>query len=191
MIVKSDNQIQSLNQKDSDSQKRIIEIVPHKPSWKKDYQKEANKIIQIFKDIIIDVHHIGSTAIKGIKAKPTIDIIVEVRDIEKVDLFNSEMEDLGYIPKGENGIRGRRYFQKGKPQHTHHIHVFETGNKEIKRHINFRDYMNSHPEEAEKYSILKGELAKKYRHDSISYTEGKSEFIQEIDRKANEWKQKR
>lgn len=57
------------------------------------------------KDEIVQIHHIGSTAIKGIYAKPVIDILVEVENINNVDNYNEEMKSLGYIPKGEYGIK--------------------------------------------------------------------------------------
>jgi GrpB-like predicted nucleotidyltransferase (UPF0157 family) len=165
---------------------RTIQVVPHNPAWKTMYEKEARKIKNIF-EAPVKIYHIGSTAINGIKAKPVIDILVGVLDINGVDKNNQEMKKLGYVAKGENGIAGRRYFQKGEPQHTYHVHVFETGNKEISRHLNFRDYLNSHPEEAEKYSLLKEKLAKKYRYDASGYTKNKSEHIKQIDKKAKIW----
>ncbi len=167
--------------------KRVIEVVNHNNEWENAYEKEAAKIKNIIKNTIA-IHHIGSTAIKGIKAKPVIDILVEVKNITKVDEYNKRMEKIGYMAKGEFGIPERRYFQKGEPQHTHHVHVFEIGNPEISRHICFRDYLNSHPEEAEQYSVLKEKLAEEYRHDAVGYSEGKSSFIKEIDRKAVSWR---
>jgi len=168
--------------------KRIIEVVDYSKDWPELFQREVEKLREVFGELAVAIHHIGSTAINGIKAKPTIDIIIEVSDINKVDIYNKEMEALSYIPKGENGIVGRRYFQKGQPQHTHHVHVFQLGDEEIDRHIIFRDYLNSHPHIAEEYSSLKEKLALKYKHDGISYTEGKSDFIKKIDIDAKIWK---
>lgn len=176
------------NKIDEKKSKRIIEVVPYNAIWKNDYESEAKKIKNILKDIIIDIYHIGSTSISGIKAKPIIDILVEVEDINKVDNYNDKMELQNYIPRGENGIKGRRYFRKGQPQHTHHVHIFEAGNEEIERHINFRDYLNSHPQEAKRYSLIKEELAEKFRFDGLKYTDGKNDFIKEIDKKARIWK---
>ncbi|MGO5065373.1 MULTISPECIES: GrpB family protein [unclassified Clostridium] len=170
-----------------EKQIRIIEVVPHNPEWKIKYQKEADKIYNIMKEEIVKIHHIGSTSIEGIYAKPVIDILVEVKDINNVDNYNEEMKRLGYIAKGEYGIKGRRFFLKGLYHRTHHVHIFEKGDSEIERHINFRDYMREHKEEAKQYEELKKELALEFRYDIDYYCEGKDSFIKEIDKKAKIW----
>jgi len=161
--------------------KRIIEVVPHDSNWEQKFKEEAKKIEKIFKEIFVDIHHIGSTAIPLVKAKPIIDIMVEVKDINKVDSYNKQMEELGYEALGKYGIPKRRFFQKGGNNRTHHVHIFEKGNLQIKRHIDFRDYLISHPKVARKYSLLKEKLAKKYRYDIDKYQEGKNIFIKKID----------
>jgi GrpB-like predicted nucleotidyltransferase (UPF0157 family) len=172
--------------------KRKIEVVSHNPDWSDLFQTEAEKIAPIFGPEIIVIEHIGSTAIPGIKAKPIIDILVEVKDISQVDHFNDQMAQLGYKPKGEFGIPGRRYFRKKGTDaaHTHHVHIFQIGNPEIERHLNFRDYLRTHPEDAQAYSRLKEALAQKFPDDPENYTEAKSEFIQEMDRRARTWKER-
>lgn len=170
------------------TEKRRIEVVDYNPKWVIMYHDEANKIKKIFGKELIDIYHIGSTAIPGIKAKPVIDILVVVKRIEKVDNYNDKMVRLGYEPMGEFGIKDRRFFMKGGNNRTHHVHVFELGNNEIERHLNFRDYLIANPEDARRYSKLKEELAEKYRYDIESYVKGKDGLIKEIDRKAAEWR---
>lgn len=170
-----------------EKQIRVIEVVPHNSNWKGEFYKEAERIRNTMKDEIVGIHHIGSTSIPGIYAKPVIDILAEVKDISKVDDYNSRMQELGYIAKGEFGINGRRFFIKGLYERTHHIHVFQTGNPEIARHLRFRDYMIAHPDDARAYEELKKELACKYRYDPAGYVDGKDTFIKEVDRKAEEW----
>jgi GrpB-like predicted nucleotidyltransferase (UPF0157 family) len=168
----------------SKTDKRRVEVVFYNSNWKEMYKKESEKIKSILDDIIIDIHHIGSTAIPGIKAKPVIDILVEVKDIEEVDQYNHKMEELGYEAMGEYGIPKRRFFRKGENNRTHHIHIFQAGNEEIKRHINFKEYLIAHPDKAREYSKLKEKLANKYTYDVENYSNCKSDFIKEIDRKA-------
>jgi len=171
---------------------RLIEVVPYDPRWRVLFERVAGELVEVFGEEIVAIHHVGSTAIPNISAKPIIDVLVEVRSIERIDEFNPEMAERGYLPKGEFGIRGRRFFIKGdEEQRTHHIHVFQTGNPELERHIAFRDYMIAHPEEAKAYSRLKQELVRRFPHDIEGYMAGKDEFIKKIERKAQVWKNKR
>ena len=167
---------------------RTIEVAPYDPGWADQYRAEEEKLRRVFGDETVAIHHIGSTSIPGIKAKPIIDILVEVRDIERVDARNEAMTALGYEPKGEFGIPGRRFFIKGGEEHrSHHVHVYGNGHPEIARHLDFCDYLRAHPEDAHRYSALKEELAQQFRHDPTLYTEGKTEMIREVDEKARTW----
>ncbi|WP_084787733.1 GrpB family protein [Anaerobacillus alkalidiazotrophicus] len=164
---------------------RKVKVFPHKQKWIEMFQEESEKLKTVFKDELIHVYHIGSTAIPTIYAKPIVDIMVEVTNISKVDKFTSEMEELGYESHGEYGIPNRRFFSKGGDNRTHHVHIFEHGNGEIDRHLAFRDYMIAHPEEALKYSQLKQTLAEKFPTNIAMYIEGKNDYIKVIDKKAS------
>ena len=166
---------------------RMIEVVPHDRRWAGEYLKEARQIQQVFGEELLEIYHIGSTAIPGIYAKPIIDILVGVKDIQRVDSFNPQMEMLGYQAWGEYGIPGRRYFPKGPILRTHQVHIFQSGDAQIARHLNFRDYLRSHPEQAKQYQALKIELAQRFRYDIDGYSTGKDAFIQEMDRQAADW----
>ena len=149
--------------------------------------EEAEKLNLIFGDEIIDIHHIGSTAVPGLKAKPIIDIMPVVKDINNVDKYNREMQEIGYEPKGENGIVRRRYFQKGGDNRSHHVHIYQIGSYEIKRHLAFRDYLKLHPNEMKQYGELKEKLARQFPNDIESYINGKDQFVKETELKALEW----
>lgn len=168
--------------------KRIIEVVPYNEQWPSDFLKEADKIQTILQNEMIGINHIGSTSIVGLSAKPIIDILIEVKNIHAIDQYNPQMEALQYITKGEYGMKGRRFFLKGPIHRTHHVHIFETGHPDIARHLNFRDYMLSHPDDAQAYEALKRHLAKQFRYDSDGYCDGKDAFIKEMDQKASRWK---
>jgi GrpB-like predicted nucleotidyltransferase (UPF0157 family) len=151
---------------------------------------EVDRITAVFGREVVAIHHIGSTAIPNICAKPIIDVLVEVQDIEKIDDFNEKMTHEGYQPKGEFGIPGRRFFIKGDDAtRTHHLHVFQTGHPDVERHLAFRDYMIAHPEEAQVYSRLKEELAQRFPEDIEGYMAGKDDLIKETDRKARAWRE--
>lgn len=168
---------------------RKVEVVPHNPCWQQEFQRESKLVATAFGNNFSAIHHIGSTSISNIHAKPIIDMLVEVIDIEEVDKSNAEIVGLGYEPMGEFGISGRRYFRK-EINHirTHHIHAFQISSPDVARHLDFRDYMIAHPEDARQYSQLKQELAKQFPHDIESYMDGKDAFIKEMQIKANNWK---
>lgn len=163
---------------------RKIEVVAYNPAWPEMFKQEAEKIKRALGDNCLEVHHIGSTSVPGLAAKPLIDMIPVVRDITKVDAANDALKALGYEPQGEFGIPFRRYFQKGGDNRTHHVHIFEQGSPEIERHLKFRDWMRSHPEDALAYGELKQQLAQQFPYDSLGYCNGKDAFIGAIDAKA-------
>ena len=169
---------------------RKVEVVPHDPKWQEAFEVESTSVADALGENVFAVHHIGSTAIPGIYAKPIIDLLVEVKDIIKVDGQSSAMESLGYKIMGEFGIPGRRFFHKDNQEsiRTHHIHTFEIASAQVERHLAFRDYMLAHPEDAKKYSELKRELARKYPQNIDEYIDGKNGFIKEMDKKAAQWR---
>lgn len=155
--------------------------------WKSDFETESKRLQAIFGAEVIDIHHIGSTSVCGLAAKPIIDIMPVVKDILQIDKYTDEMDRIGYKAKGENGIPGRRYFQKGGNDRTHHVHIYEQGSRDIERHLAFRDYLRVHPNIAKQYGDLKERLSNKFPDDIDAYIDGKAEFASEIERQAVEW----
>lgn len=164
---------------------RHIVVVAYDPGWAKAYQAEAARLAAVFGQELVSIHHIGSTSVPGLPAKPIIDIMPVVRDITRVDVFNPAMIELGYEPRGEWGIPGRRYFSKRSDvQRTHHVHTFAQDSPEVARHLDFRDFLSARPEAARQYGELKLALARQFPHDIDGYMAGKDGFIKEIIRKA-------
>lgn len=157
--------------------KRIIDVVSYDPKWVKHFELESKAIKDMLGNIAVDIHHIGSTAVPGLAAKPVIDILVEVTDLNSVDLLTSEFTSLGYEAKGEFGISERRFFQKGGNNRTHHIHVFKAGDNNGELHITFRDYLIMHPDIAKEYGELKKQAALECNNDIDRYCSGKNDFI--------------
>ncbi|MRG86119.1 GrpB family protein [Salinibacillus xinjiangensis] len=168
---------------------RRVEVSAYQPKWKDLFEQEARRLCQLFGSVILDIHHIGSTSVLGLHAKPIIDIMPVVQDIEKVDAFHDDMIQLGYEPKGEFGISGRRYFPKGGEERTHHVHMFQTGSPHIERHLAFRDFLRTHPDVAKQYGWLKTDLAQRYPENMNGYIEGKNDFVQTTEKRALEWYQ--
>ena len=158
---------------------RKIEVVEYDVSWPNLFELEAEKIKQALGINCIEIHHIGSTSIPNLRAKPIIDILPVVRNIQEVDKATKAMESLGYEAKGEYGIAFRRYFRKS----MYHVHVYQDEDPEISRYLKFRDWMRSHTSDAENYGKLKIELAEKFPNDILKYCNGKDAFIASIDEK--------
>ena len=172
-----------------DSKKREIIVVDYRSDWPELFQKEAATLYPIFWMCWKNVYHIGSTSVPGLAAKPIIDILLSVQDINKVDTLDEAIIDLGYTPKGEYGIPGRRYYHQGELVHVIHLHVFGSTSSEIERHVLFRDYLRCHPDEVHAYESLKRKLAVTNQFDPDGYTDGKDEFIHRVDESALCWKQ--
>lgn len=157
------------------------------------FKAEAKLLRSVLGDVVQNVHNIGSTSIPGMRAKPIIDILMEVRDIVRMEDLTPEIVEIGYEARGEFGLPGRRYFVKGGDLtrfvgRTHHVHSYETGNPGIERHLVFRDYMISHPEDAATYAHLKEELARKFPGDIEAYHDGKDAFVEGVERRALFWR---
>ena len=167
-----------------------IVLSPPNEAWPDAFARESSAIQDAVSDISIELHHIGSTAIPGIVAKPVIDMLGVVRSVEELDAHAHRLAALGYEALGEFGIVGRRYLRKNAPDgvRTHQLHAFAVGSPEIKRHLDFRDYLRAFPVDAVAYATLKQELAERSGGDIRAYSEGKTDFIRGIERRAAEWR---
>jgi GrpB-like predicted nucleotidyltransferase (UPF0157 family) len=166
-----------------------VRVVPHDPNWRHAFDVEAVRIVQALGEPRVTVHHVGSTAIPGIVAKPVIDILLEVERIDRLDQQVAGMQGLGYEALGEFGIPGRRYFRKNDESGTrsHHVHGFLAGSDGAIRHLAFRAYMVAHPSEAQAYGALKEWLASLHPNDIDAYMDGKDSFIKDRERIALDW----
>ncbi len=171
----------------------ILTIEPHRSSWSRDYEIESVKVTDAIGPALNTLHHIGSTAIPGIHAKPIIDILADVTSLESLDQRQQEMVALGYEALGEFGIPGRRYFRKNDStgMRTHQIHAFAHQSPHIVRHLAFRDYLIAHPDAAQAYGELKRRLIQTCNGDIDAYMNGKDAFIKDTERKALSWVAKR
>jgi GrpB-like predicted nucleotidyltransferase (UPF0157 family) len=167
--------------------KRIIEVVDYEPGWPDAFRREAAALGRVLKSEIVRAHHIGSTAVPGLKAKPVIDIMLEVHNVEALDPCDAAMETLGYIPRGEFGIPGRRFYIKGLYDRTHHVHAFAAGDPNVRRHIAFRDYLIAQRRIAKQYEALKLRCAAECDNDNDKYCDAKDEFTKRHEKKALAW----
>lgn len=160
-----------------------IRLVPHDPRWAASFEAERAALAAAGGGLLAELHHVGSTAIPGIAAKPVIDILAVLARPGDGLACVPAMQALGYEYRGANGIAGRHYFNRGVP-HTHHVHMLPAQHPEVGRLLRFRDHLRANPEEARAYEALKQDLALRLGADRRAYSEAKSAFCARIDRLA-------
>lgn len=173
---------------------RIIEVVDYDQDWIAAFGNEAAILKAVFRERAIEVHHIGSTAVPGLDAKPIIDILVVLDDTDNITSFDRAMQDAAYRVRGEcldaviPGTPGRFYFTKEtNGVRSHHVHVCAKGHHEIFDKLAFRDYLRAHSSEAAAYGELKRRIAAEYRFDNIGYMRAKDEFVKTMLLEARRW----
>ena len=168
---------------------RRVFVVPYDPQWPAAFALSSSDVVAALGDNLLAIHHIGSTSIPGMHAKPVIDMLAIVSDLATLDRDAAQMQSLGFEPMGEFGIPGRRYFRRDNPagDRAHQVHAFQHGSPQIERHLAFRDFLRAHPTPAHEYAELKQRLATAHPHDIEAYMAGKDAFIKETEAKALAW----
>jgi GrpB-like predicted nucleotidyltransferase (UPF0157 family) len=167
-----------------------IDVVPYDPGWPAAFEAERAHLVGCLPaDVVVRVEHFGSTAVPGLSAKPIIDMLVEVTDLEAVkERVVPALEGQGYEylwrpTFGDDGEPFYAWFIRRDPvtgKRTHHIHMVEADFTEHWDRLIFRDYLREHPDVAEDYGRLKLRLAEEFPDDRVAYTEGKSAFISAV-----------
>lgn len=167
-----------------------VVIVDHDVRWFDAFDVAAAELRGALKPWIVDIEHIGSTAVAGLAAKPIIDVQVGVVSLDAGSRLVAAVEALGYVyvSEYERELPNRRYFRRTSLTGvtTHHVHLVErTDHEWWDRHIQFRDWLRAHPDDRDRYAALKRSLAREHRDDRDSYTEAKSAFIDSVVERAN------
>jgi GrpB-like predicted nucleotidyltransferase (UPF0157 family) len=167
----------------------LLTLEPYHEQWVYDFTTEASAIESAIGVAIIAIHHIGSTSIPGIYAKPIIDILIDAVSVRALDECIPSFQSLGYECLGEFGIPERRYFRKDNSEgiRIYQIHAFSHGSTHLIRHLAFRDYLRSHPNIAQAYSDLKRDLAHRFSDNIDAYIDGKDPFIKTTESDALTW----
>lgn len=158
-----------------------VELVPHSLEWAAMAGAEIARISPAFGANLIAIHHIGSTAIPGICAKPILDLLPEMIALNVVEEAKFALENLGYEWWGEYGIAGRRYCTRNDAisgRRLVQLHCFQNGSPEIEKHLAFRDYLRAHSDEALAYDREKRRCRELHPDDSHAYTDAKTAWIQ-------------
>lgn len=154
-------------------------LVPWTDEWIKEFETEKQRIIDIIGQYTINVHHIGSTAVNGLSAKPIIDIAIEIDNLLDGEQCVTALERIGYLYRGTNVLSERHYFTKGEPR-THQIHMYQKDNRYLLEQLNFRDFLRSNELARSEYQQLKLKLAGLNKNDKHKYAEEKTEFVKSI-----------
>jgi GrpB-like predicted nucleotidyltransferase (UPF0157 family) len=167
-----------------------VELVPHSPHWAEMAAAETRRLKGALGDVLVSVHHIGSTSIPGIMAKPIVDMIPIVTGLEALDAATPRVVALGYKSFGEFGIPTRRYFHWTAPvtgKRTFQLHCFAGDSTQIARHLAFRDYLRAHPAKAKEYEAEKIRAAALHPDNTLDYNAEKNDWIKATEIVALEW----
>jgi GrpB-like predicted nucleotidyltransferase (UPF0157 family) len=164
----------------SDRERRRVELVDHSPGWASEARIAAARIANVLGSTLLEIHHVGSTSIAGIRAKPIIDLLPIVTDLDSLDAEAARLGTLGYQWRGEFGIAGRRYGtldDAATGRRLVQLHAFAAGHPEIDRMLLFRDYLRNHPTEARAYEVEKERCRLLFPDDTMAYAEAKTAWI--------------
>jgi GrpB-like predicted nucleotidyltransferase (UPF0157 family) len=167
-----------------------VELLPHDPNWPHLASHEARLLAQALEPCSLTVHHIGSTSIPSVRAKPILDLMPVVSNLIELDKHRVKWKHLGYEWWGELGLPERRYFTKSDPTTGRRIvqlHCYEAGSAEITRHLAFRDYLRAHRELAAEYDHLKADCQRLHPSNSHAYGDCKSAWIKNVEVNALKW----
>ncbi|MFJ8353698.1 GrpB family protein [Bacillus paramycoides] len=159
-------------------------LVPWNKEWEIEFLKEKQLIEEYIGEHILTIHHIGSTSIPHLSAKPIIDIAIELNDFANGIESIKKLELLNYQYR-KDVLPERYYFNKGEPR-THQIHMYEQGNKYLMEQLKFRDYLIDNKTSRIQYEQLKIQLSKTNPNDKHKYAEDKTNFIKSILTKIND-----
>ncbi|SDW23448.1 GrpB family protein [Paenibacillus sp. CF384] len=167
-----------------------IIVVPYDAAWVNEFQEIGLRLREALGETALRIDHIGSTSVRGLAAKPVIDIQVSVRSLEPVDLYRNGFEQLGYTFRADNPELTKRYFREGAGMRRTHIHVREAGSFGEQFALLFRDYLRAHQDEADGYANVKMNLMAQFAQDRQRYVDEKDPYIWAIMRRASDWSQR-
>jgi GrpB-like predicted nucleotidyltransferase (UPF0157 family) len=189
--------MESLEQRIARVVQEDVAIVPYDPRWPEMFRAEKEHLLACLpSDLIRRIEHFGSTAVPGLAAKPIVDMLVEVTDLEATKariapVLEAQGYDYFWRPAMFEGPPFYAWFIKrdARGVRTHHIHMVERHFEHWDRLL-FRDYLIEHPDTAAEYQALKLSLATSHPNDRVAYTKGKTEFIVRVTEQAKRFYRK-
>ena len=173
--------------------KRKYSFSEYDPNWVNQFNDIKNFLMGIFGDAVVQIEHVGSTSIPGMKAKPIIDVLVVVNNMQDFAKEKEQMVSAGY-EWGANYIAPNTllFFKANTDgEKLENIHVCEAGSPKERQFIVMRDFFRAHPEKAKQYSDLKDLNSKLYPNDYPAYREAKTQFLTQAEQEAYEWEESR
>ena len=163
-----------------------VVICDYNPDWPARYERLRALIAPALGELATQIDHVGSTAVPGLAAKPTIDVVVRLRTASDLPNAIERLARLGYEHEGDFGIAGREAFATpaGYTTHDHHLYVCLPDWRGYDDQIAFRDYLHSHRETMLAYAELKRALAMEHGRDRTAYTDAKADFVADVLRRA-------
>lgn len=165
-----------------------VHLVDHDSRWSQQAARLMERLAQLG-DVILAVHHIGSTSIPGLVAKPVIDMMPLVARLELLDSRRADVEALGLGWHGEFGVDGRRFCTLDAADGTRiaNFHFYAMGSPHILRHLAFRDYLRSDPTAAAAYAEEKARARALHPDNSVAYSAEKGAWIRATETRAIDW----
>ena len=159
-----------------------IVVEPYNPQWVEEFEKIRTYLLTHISDLIVDIHHVGSTSVVGLSAKPIIDFDIEIASMDVFPKIKERLGQLGYRHEGDYGISGREAFKREISDDfmTYYMYVCPSDSRELKQHLYFRDVLCNDPVAVDEYGALKSALAVKVGNDIDAYIDGKAEFVRSI-----------
>jgi len=159
-----------------------VVVIPYDEKWKSAFEEIKAEIENVIGDLIVGIEHVGSTSVEGLSAKPCIDIDVIIKDYSVFNDVVDKLATIGYIHKGNLGIKNREAFKYADKPHLqkHHLYVCPQQSEELHRHITFRNFLRENPEAARLYGSIKETAAQLFPDDIDKYIEYKSPYIEEL-----------
>jgi len=166
-----------------------VVLAAYDRAWPQSAAHQAQRLA-VLGATLVTVHHIGSTAVPGLAAKPIIDLMPLVTSLAALDAARGRLEALGYDWHGEFGIAGRRYctLSDAAGNRLAHAHFFSADSPEVERHIAFRDYLRAHPATAHAYETEKRRARALHPQDSRAYTDEKAAWVRKAEAQALAWR---
>jgi GrpB-like predicted nucleotidyltransferase (UPF0157 family) len=165
-----------------------VHLVHYDPEWP-DMAARFSEQLKIVGPVLTIVHHIGSTSVPGMTAKPVIDLMPLVSDLEIFDARRADLEAIGYVWHGEFGVEGRRFctWDDDRGCRLAQLHCYQHDSPHAKRQLAFRDYLRAFPDVAAAYEAEKYRASKLFPNNSVDYSREKGAFIREAEAKALAW----